>query len=96
MDCYEQAFKIRTDWQCRNHIYFPYDLALFNHLPGMAAAGIKRFRIDGQFYHPQLLREVVEIYQQAIADMAQGKRLEQPSYLQLIELFPDGLTARRL
>jgi len=95
-DNYQQLFRIKTDWQCRNHIYFPYDLALFARLPEMAAAGIRRFRIDGQFYTPELLRDIIEIYQKAVADIAQGRWAEQDSYQELLELFPDGLTTRHL
>ena len=94
MDDCEQLYRIRTDWQCRNHIYFPYDLALLNRLPDLAAAGIKRFRIDGQFYKPELLRDVIAIYQKAV-DYSPGRWAEQ-DVAKLLGLFPDGPTAIHL
>jgi putative protease len=96
MDDYEQLYRIRTDWQCRNHIYFPYDLALLARLPELAAAGIRRFRIDGQFYKPELLRDVIAIYQKAVDDIARGSWAEQDALQKLLGLFPDGLTAIHL
>lgn len=96
VDCYDQSFAIKTDWQCRNHIYFPYELGLFTLLPLMVEAGIKRFRIDGQFYAPQLLAEVVRIYQQGLNSLAEGRWQQRDAYLQLLDLFPAGLTARHL
>lgn len=94
VDCYDQLFKIRTDWRCRNHIYFPYDLGLFTLLPKMVEKGMRRFRVDGQFYSPELLAQVVGIYQQALEDLARGSWQQQGAFLRLLELFPEGLTGR--
>ncbi len=90
-DAYEQFYRIRTDWQCRNHIYFPHELALLTGLPGMTAAGIRRIRIDGQFYEPGLLRKVADIYQNAANDLADSKWEQQEAFASLLELFPGGL-----
>lgn len=95
-DAFEHYYRIRTDWQCRNHIYFPHELALLTRLPGMAASGIRRLRIDGQFYAPGLLRKVVDIYQTAIEDLAQGEWQQEAAFAKLLELFPAGLTVRHL
>ncbi|MGI6436122.1 MAG: peptidase U32 family protein [Syntrophomonadaceae bacterium] len=96
VDCYDQLFSIKTDWQCRNYIYFPYDLGLFTLLPRMVGAGIRRFRIDGQFYTPELLAEVVRIYQQGLNSLAEGCWQQRESFLRLLDLFPAGLTGRLL
>ncbi len=95
-DACGQFYRIRTDWQCRNHIYFPHELALLTRLPGMAASGLRRLRMDGQFYAPELLRKVTDIYQQAINDLAEGQWEQEDAFAQLLELFPAGLTVRQL
>lgn len=89
----EQKFRIRTDLQCRNYIYNPYELCLFPYLPVLASAGYKHMRIEGQFYPADLLKQVVEIYLQACDDLTKGGWGQKQVYLKLIELFPQGLTA---
>ncbi|MDD3363849.1 MAG: U32 family peptidase [Syntrophomonas sp.] len=88
-----QKYKIITDYNCRNHLVFPYDLCLFPHLPRLMAWGVKSFRINGQYYSPEKLAMVVAIYREAIEQIKQGNWNSQDNYAKLLELSPEGLTA---
>ena len=80
MDDCEQLYRIRTDWQCRNHIYFPYDLAFIKPPAGFGGQpASSAFCIDGQFYKPELLRDVIAIYQKAVDD-SPGRWAEQDAF----------------
>lgn len=93
VDEFEQSYRIRSDENCRNYIYYPYDLCMINDLPGLMKKGLKHFRIDGQFYCDELLLEVVRIYQAALASINHGKGDLQKYYRELLDLFPGGLSA---
>ena len=61
-----EQYQVRADLKCRNYIYYPHELCLFPYLPWIDSTGLKHIRIDGQFYPASLLREVVEIYGEAL------------------------------
>lgn len=86
-----QRFRIRSDENCRNYIYFPYDLCLFNYLPHFVNKGLRHFRIDGQFYDDTLLVELADIYQEALRAIKDGKGDAKTQYERLLGLFSDGL-----
>lgn len=93
LDKYGQSYKILTDYQCRNHIYYPLERSLYPYLPWLAAWGAKSVRIDGQHYPPKLLTRVVYIYQQALQENPAGLRINREGLERLLKLFPNGLTA---
>jgi len=92
-DEFDQEYLIRTDRNCRNYIFYPYDLCLFPYLAVLAAAGIKYMRIDGQYYDAETLTEVVKIYKEALEGLGQGKWEQESSFNRLLQLSPRGLTA---
>ncbi|HPF20782.1 MAG TPA: U32 family peptidase [Syntrophomonas sp.] len=92
LDEYGQAYKILTDYQCRNHIYYPLERCLYSYLPALADWGVQSVRIDGQHYPPKLLTRVVYIYQQAVQENPDGLRINQEGLARLLKLFPNGLT----
>ncbi len=87
-----QAYAVRTDQACRNYIYHPFDLCLYNDLPALSQIGLRYIRIDGQFYDPALLGKVIAIYRRAIDRINKAEPLGTDDYQALIELFPSGLT----
>lgn len=93
VDHYQQTYRIRTDGGCRNYIYYPYDLCRLANLSDLAAAGVVRFRIEGQFYDNNRFDQVINIYAQAVKQLAQGKILPHETFAHLLAIFPEGLTA---
>ncbi|MGE5391002.1 MAG: peptidase U32 family protein [Deltaproteobacteria bacterium] len=91
VDQFEQKYRIRSDENCRNYIYYPYDLCMINRLPGLLEYGVQHFRIEGQFYSDELLLEVVRIYQAAIDSIINGNDGLKEYYEDLLSLFPGGL-----
>jgi len=88
-----QQYMIRCDEKCRNHIFYPYDRCLYPYLSELVKAGIKNWRIDGQYYDPRLLKEVTEIYLDARKHIHAGQTLPNKSCRHLVDLFPKGLSA---
>ncbi len=68
-----QQYRIVSDANCRTYLHAPYDLCLLPHLYELAAGGAKSFRIEGQFYQPGQLRDIVLAYQEDLHCIAQGK-----------------------
>ena len=93
MDEHGQHYHIRSDAQCRNYIYYPYDLCLFSYLPRLYGAGLRHLRIDGQYYDSGQVAATVSIYREAIEKMVQGNWRERDNYIKLLQLYPRGLTA---
>lgn len=93
VDPYQQTYRIRTDAGCRNYIYYPYDLCRLAILPDLAAAGVMRFRIEGQYYDNNRFDQVVNIYTHAVRQLAQGQTLPHDAFAHLLAIFPEGLTA---
>ena len=93
MDEHGQHYHIRSDAQCRNYIYYPYDLCLFPYLPWLYGAGLRHLRIDGQYYDSRQIAATVSIYREAINKMVQGNWRERDNYIKLLQLYPRGLTA---
>jgi putative protease len=87
-----QKYRIVTDYNCRNYVQFPYDLCLFPYLPRLLAWGVRSFRINGQYYSPEKLAEIVAIYREASVGLKDGKWNYQGNYLKLLKLSPEGLT----
>ena len=88
-----QYYQVRADLQCRNYIYYPHEICLLPYLPQINSAGLKHIRIDGQYYHAHLLREVVEVYAEAVQEMKQGLWKQENNYLRLLDRFPGGLSS---
>lgn len=88
-----QLYQVRSDQQCRNYIYYPHEICLLPYLPRISSAGIKHIRIDGQYYHTQLLREAVDVYVEAAEALKQGLWEQESNYLRLWDRFPGGLSS---
>jgi len=95
-DDFDQEYLIRTDHNCRNYIFYPYDLCLFPYLPFLISKGARYMRIDGQYYDTRTLLEVVRIYREALEEISLGKWEQEHNYHKLLEMFPQGLTAAPL
>jgi putative protease len=93
MDEYGQAYRILTDYQCRNYIYYPLERCLYPYLQKLTAWGVKSVRIDGQYYSSELLACVVNIYKQAVQESLTGLPVNKEGFERLIELLPNGMTA---
>lgn len=92
-DAYEQIYPIRTDTNCRNYIFYPYDLCLFAQMPQLAASGLKYIRIDAQYYEPEVIADLVAIYQNALHDLKHGQWNQKHNFFKLLQMFPRGLTS---
>jgi len=92
MDKCGQKYKIYTDDNCRNYLLYPYDLCLFPYLAHLSSWGIQSIRIDGQYYLPEKLVKVVEIYSEALQQIKCGQWAMQDNYAGLLDLSPEGLT----
>lgn len=93
VDEYGQHYYIRSDAQCRNYIYYPYDLCLFSYLPILYSAGLRHLRIDGQYYNSEQVLATVSVYREAMDKIVQGNWQERDNYIKLLQLYPSGLTA---
>jgi len=85
-------YRIRSDINCRNYIYHPYDLCLFHYTPLLARAGVSSMRIEGQFYTPELLSQVVSIYAAGLQSLKSNEWNQFSNFYKLLDLFPQGLT----
>ena len=85
-------YRIRSDINCRNYIYHPYDLCLFHYTPLLARAGVSSMRIEGQFYTPELLSQVVSIYAAGLQSLKSNEWNQFSNFYKLLNLFPQGLT----
>ncbi len=87
-----QSYRIVGDADCRTYLYAPHELCLMPYLAQLAAMGVQSVRIDGQFYDPHHLFDVVAAYQEALALLNSGGS---PSTIKtlLTSLCPNGATA---
>ncbi|NLX01921.1 MAG: hypothetical protein GXY40_05240 [Syntrophomonadaceae bacterium] len=93
-DEHGQRYPITSDAYCRSYIYFPYHLGLFPYLPQLYAAGLRYLRIDGQYYEKEQLLQTIALYRKAMGDLQAGQWQQMDNYLKLLQLHPQGLTAR--
>ena len=84
---------MRTDHDCRNYDYYPFDLCLYNYLSLLSRNCLRYIRIDGHLYEPELLGQVTAIYRRAIDRVNKHQPLDAQDYKAIIDLFPGGLTA---
>ncbi|MEN6460009.1 MAG: U32 family peptidase, partial [Syntrophomonas sp.] len=96
VDEYGQKYKILSDYNCRNYLFYPYDLCLFFYLPLLKDLGVKSVKIEGQYYTEDTLLEVVKIYQEALQDLKNSQWTQKDNYNRLLEIFSQGLTATPL
>ncbi len=89
-----QKYNLKSDSNCRNYLYYPYELCLLMHLPALADMGIKCFTIEGQYYNPDILEEIVAIYADALDNIEHGVWRQHENYQRLLQLIPAGLTDR--
>lgn len=92
-DEYGQHYYLYSDAQCRNYMYYPYDMCLFPYLPRLYAAGLRHLRIDGHFYNTNQVAATTLLYRAAADSMVQGIWQEKSNYFRLLKLYPRGLTA---
>ena len=88
-----QQYRIISDANCRTYLYAPHDLCLLPYLYELAAGGAKSFRIEGQFYQPGQLRDIVVAYQEALHCLAEGKPPSLGGCSRLASVSPSGWTA---
>lgn len=91
-DSLAQTYRIYTDTNCRNYLYFPYELCLLPYLPHLGGWGAQSFRIEGQYYNPHQLQQVVAIYSEALEQLSRGEWQPSDNYRRMLGFFPDGLT----
>lgn len=88
-----QYYMIYSDDQCRNHIYLPNDICLYNYLPVLAKDAANGLRIEGQYMPASDLYEVVSIYQEGLQQLSQGRWESGEPYQRLLNCYPQGLTS---
>ncbi|MGI5912446.1 MAG: peptidase U32 family protein [Syntrophomonadaceae bacterium] len=93
IDEHDQHYYIRSDSNCRNYIYYPYDLCLFPFLNKLYAAGIRHLRLDMHFYNLTQVIKTVTLYCNAIEKLQKGVWQQRDNFVELLQLFPRGLTA---
>jgi putative protease len=59
-------FPVRTDGECRSHIYNSADLCLIDYLPSIRDAGINEVIIDARGRPETYILEITRLYRQAI------------------------------
>lgn len=96
VDEFGQKYKILSDANCRNYLFYPYDLCLFSYLPLLKEIGVKSVKVEGQYYTEEILSEVVKIYQQALRDLKNNQWKQQDNFNRLLEIFSQGLTTTPL
>jgi len=87
-----QTYIIRSDGQCRNHVFLPNQISLYNYLPLLTKAKADGLRIEGQYMPAGELYEVVIIYQEGLYQLSRGL-WEKDSYQRLLSRYPEGLTS---
>ena len=88
-----QQYRIVSDANCRTYLHAPHDLCLLPYLYELSGGGAKSFRIEGQFYQPGQLRDIVLAYQEALHCMAEGKPQSPGWCSRLASANPSGWTA---
>ncbi|MDR1159747.1 MAG: U32 family peptidase [Syntrophomonadaceae bacterium] len=87
-------YVLRSDTECRNYIYYPFELCLINKLPELLSAGLKYIRIDAQFYNDDLTCKIISLYGKAVSQLKQSGYFDLKDVVRdLQETFPRGLTA---
>jgi U32 family peptidase len=92
VDKCQQKYRIYTDDNCRNYLFYPFDLCLFPYLARLSSWGIKSIRIDGNYYSAEKLLRVVGIYAEALQHIKTGQWAMQEKYAELLAMFPEGLS----
>lgn len=87
-----QHYEIRSDEQCRNHIFLPKQLNLYNFLPILTKANANGLRIEGQYMSDRELYEVVSIYQEGLQQLSSGQWNPEP-YERLLIQYPEAITS---
>lgn len=70
---------IITDQYCRNHLLTAKDLAVLPCLDAFLRLGAVSFRIEGQFYSPELIGRLTRSYRDALSRWKRGERKVVPS-----------------
>ena len=91
-DALGQHYPVKTDYDCRSHIFYPRERSLFALLPSLAASGAGYFRIDGRFYNDRVLGEVAAIYLCTLKNLQLTPEALPQDWKRLLGLFPEGLT----
>lgn len=65
-DKHGESHRVEFDQYCRNHIFLQNQLALLPISGELANIGINAFRIEGTFYSPEVLGEIIKVYHRAI------------------------------
>ena len=86
-----QHYEIRSDEQCRNHIFLPKQLSLYNFLPILTKANANGLRLEGQYTSARELYEVVSIYQEGLQQLSSGQWSPKP-YERLLRQYPQAVT----
>jgi putative protease len=96
VDEFGQKYKILSDLNCRNYLFYPYELCLFSYLPLLKDTGVMSVKIEGQYYTEDILLEVVKIYQEALKDLKDSQWTQKDNFNKLLNKFSQGLTTTPL
>jgi putative protease len=69
-----QRRPLRTDQDCRNHLYFANDLCALPYLGDFVRAGFSGLRLEGQLYAEQTLGRLVSLYRRRLDRWLAGDR----------------------
>ncbi len=87
-----QKFPIRTDEKCRNYVLYPFHRSLIKRLPQIMEWGINSVRIEGQDASADQVFHLVKLYREAMSELFQGKWNGQDALLNIINMFPEGMS----
>jgi putative protease len=74
-----QTYPLMIDQYCRNHVMLPFDVCLLPALRNAVVDGVDALRIEGQYYEPAHLKNIVRLYRREIDRIARGKDVPAPS-----------------
>jgi len=86
----QQIYPVEVDQYCRSHILLSRDLACLNYIKSFAQTGVRRLRIEGQYYEKRLVGLVTELYASLIKNPS--GRIDSKSLKLLIALSPRGFS----
>ncbi|MGE5395967.1 MAG: peptidase U32 family protein [Chitinophagales bacterium] len=91
-----QKYPVESDLECRSYIYAPRHMALFHLLPILKKFAIKRIRVEGEGYSPDILIKIISIYRSGLEQVNHCQWEQEENYRRLLSLFSEGVTAATL
>ena len=97
MDATGHVFPVRTDGECRSHLYNSAEICLIDHLPSLMQIGINEVFIDARGRTGTYTRDMIRLYQEAILRAEKGVSENDPHLMHLKDavkrLVIGGITA---